>query len=134
VPSPNPGGFVRGDVLWDVASDPARNVWAVGQYDDGSHDSLLVERWTGEPWDVLPAPGPSHEQQALLAVSPLAGDDVWAAGLSFDEGASASLVRHWDGEVWSVVPTPELGAETVLEGIGAVSPGDVWAVGSVFNF
>ena len=134
VPSPNPGepGGHEHE-LWDAATDSAGEVWAVGDYRDG--DGLpLTERWSAGAWTALPAPGASSRDLQLLSVSPLAADDVWAAGFSLDQDSvSQSLVLHWDGDAWSAVPLADPGADDLLAGIAAVSPNDVWAVGSALN-
>src|SRR5207244_662664 len=37
---------------------------------------------------------------------------------------------HWNGTKWSVVPSPAASAGSSLTAVTAVSPTDVWAVGS----
>jgi hypothetical protein len=69
----------------------------------------------------------------LYGVSALAPDDAWAVGTS--GGGSTffgrTLVQHWDGTQWSIVPSPNPNesASSVLYGVAAIAPDNVWAVG-----
>jgi hypothetical protein len=63
----------------------------------------------------------------LFAVSADAVDDAWAAGVCNEQGA----VERWDGKAWTLVPLPPQSTSVWrLNGIAAVSPRDVWAVGT----
>jgi hypothetical protein len=54
------------------------------------------------------------------------------SGTSFPgDSPYQTLALHWDGTSWSQVPTPSPGYNLdVLEAVSAISPTDVWAVGS----
>jgi hypothetical protein len=42
-----------------------------------------------------------------------------------------TLVEHWNGSEWSIVPSPNTDKRiNVLNGMVAISPSNVWAVGS----
>ena len=41
-----------------------------------------------------------------------------------------TLIEHWNGSSWSIVPSVNNGTYNHLRGVAAVSPGDVWAVGT----
>jgi hypothetical protein len=60
---------------------------------------------------------------STVAVSSAA--DVWATGFDHDNRA---LIEHWDGICWQVVPSASLTGQ--IAGIAAISPHDVWAVGT----
>jgi hypothetical protein len=60
--------------------------------------------------------------------------DVWVAGFSFSNGANQTLIEHWNGSAWKVVPSPDPGSSNnFLNGIRAVSPSNIWAVGAFSN-
>ena len=44
-----------------------------------------------------------------------------------------ALILHWDGDQWVEVPGPVAGDLNRLEGISALAPDDIWAVGSYRN-
>jgi hypothetical protein len=77
-----------------------------------------------------PNPGGSA---SLTAVTALSATDVWALGSYGTGGKDAkALAEHWDGSSWQQVPipTPPKASEVHLFGLAAVSPTDIWAVGS----
>jgi hypothetical protein len=61
----------------------------------------------------------------------VATNDVWAVGYYLDDNlVNQTLVEHWDGQSWTIVPSPNRGADgSQLNGVAAVSPNDIWAVG-----
>jgi hypothetical protein len=63
---------------------------------------------------------------------------AWAVGFERVNGTSLAfhtLIEHWNGTAWSIQPGASLPAadDTRLHAITAVSPADIWAVGSVFT-
>src|SRR5205823_6090857 len=45
-----------------------------------------------------------------------------------------TLVEHWDGSTWTIVPSPNSDPlANHLDGVVAVSAGDVWAVGDFYD-
>ncbi len=68
----------------------------------------------------------------LTAITALSGTDIWAVGTNTNVGTTGvlgSLIEHWDGRTWKSVPAPTAVGST-LRAVAAVSPSDVWAVGS----
>jgi hypothetical protein len=56
---------------------------------------------------------------------------VWAVGSN--DNYTKTLVLHWDGSSWGVVSSPNspvYGQASFLASISAVSPTDIWAVGT----
>jgi hypothetical protein len=108
------------------------DVWAVGQAGDLiSHPAqTLIEHWDGNTWSVAQSPNPSYSRLSSVAV--VSVNDVWAVGGSSSDYAQTwqTLVEHWDGNSWSIVPSPNPGISNTLSSVSAVSPNDVWAVGS----
>ena len=61
----------------------------------------------------------------------ISANDVWAVG-SFGDSSNyyQTLTEHWDGVAWSVVGRPNVSPiVSVLTGVSATGPDDVWAVG-----
>lgn len=131
--SPNPGKLGHPNVLNDVAAASAAEIWAVGSY--RGRVPLVEQRVNA--WKAVPAPGPAAvaDELELISVAPLSATDAWAAGWYLDDAdlETKNLVEHWDGTAWVVVPTPNSYPAGGLLGIAAVSPTDVWAVGSWGN-
>ena len=60
----------------------------------------------------------------MAAVS---ASDVWAVG---NGGLGVAIAEHWDGTRWRLAHVPRPNSTTSeLDGVAAVGPNDVWAVG-----
>src|SRR5207302_10456451 len=91
----------------------------------------IIEHWNGADWSVVTVPN-LEEAASLWKVSAVSVTDVWAVGY-YDGGNRRwrTLALHWNGSTWSRVATPNKGdGSNYLFGVAAISPGDVWAVGS----
>lgn len=82
---------------------------------------------------IVASPNAGTHSNFLEAISALSADDIWAVG--YDAGdvyVSEPLIEHWDGTQWSVVPTliHPSNFSGDLHAVSALSPSDVWAVGS----
>jgi hypothetical protein len=135
IPSPNPLES-GGSVLEGVAAIAPDDVWAVGYTDFGSGTILLTMHWDGTQWSIVPgANAGENDTDALYSVTALAPDDVWAVGYFWNNfGETGTLIQHWNGTQWSVVPTPSVEPSiSVLTGVSAVAPNDIWAVGYKFD-
>ncbi|MCK2213429.1 hypothetical protein MF672_006425 [Actinomadura sp. ATCC 31491] len=104
----------------------------------------LATHWDGRSWTDVPLPGDA-EAAALSGTGPA---DLWAVGARHSgRGVTGSelsqpAAMHWDGRSWRLVPTPEYAfaapkppeGSAGLEGVLALSPTDVWAIGThTFN-
>ena len=138
VPSPAPG---LGAILNAVSAQSARDAWAAGDYATAASGQLrpFTLHWNGVRWTDVRSPGPPGltGDTALLGVSTIGPDDAWAAGYT-SSGDGATFLLHWNGTRWARVctpnpPQPRPGSgehlETVLSGVGAISPVDVMATG-----
>lgn len=125
-----------------VSADSATDAWAVGMNDFsspkyGGCDNTVVVHWNGTEWTqaATPDPGQAPAFDDLLGVSALSRSDAWAVGYygsCKNTLHSAALILHWNGTAWTKVPAPVLKAQSSdLAAVTALSPGDVWAVGSV---
>lgn len=136
VPTPN---IVRQDErLLGVSASGPNDAWAVGNTNSisaASHDTLAAY-WDGTAWTITPTPTAASGGRlaSLYGVADLGPANAWAVGQGKD---ARPLAEHWDGTAWSVVPVPVPAvpsgtsfANAVLSSISAVSPTDIWAVGT----
>jgi hypothetical protein len=91
----------------------------------------FVQHWDGAAWTTRLGPVATDNYYAIAA----AGSDVWVGGQFITgSGEFRTRIKRWDGSAWSTVPSPNptTGADVfnIVEGLAAVSPTDVWAVGS----
>jgi hypothetical protein len=123
--------------LNDIAALSANNVWVVGHAGNGTIGDALIEHWDGSAWNVVPAPNPGAGR-ILEGVSALAANDIWAVGhigYGFPTISVRTLTMHWDGATWTEVPSPNFKPDgSMLLNVAAVSPGDVWAVGTTGRY
>jgi hypothetical protein len=118
----------RRNNLWGVSADSATDAWAVGR----AGDDPLIEHWDGRAWARVS--GPDVPKSALFAVTAVDPANVWAVGDYATYHSLKTLVVHWDGSAWTRVRIPDLDgrkASSNLTSISAVSPTDIWAIGSV---
>jgi hypothetical protein len=88
------------------------------------------------PVTGLPMPAdPQGLDQALNGAAVLGPCDAWAVGATGGSTvANRTLTEHYDGSGWTIVPSPspaQGGDDNVLTAVAAVSPANVWAVGSI---
>jgi hypothetical protein len=114
-----------GPVLWSVAAESAGSVWAVGgTY--GRHPGAIIMRRTSAAWWFFgskPAAG-----DILSAVAVVSPHNVWAAGGGTGP-KNGAVILHWNGTSWSKITSAGSTFPGGLDGITAISAGDVWAVG-----
>jgi hypothetical protein len=127
VSSPNPSDE---NYLSGVAAVAANDVWAVGHKENNTLYDELILHWNGSTWTQSTTPGGAY--RVLTDVAAISANDVWAIGyqFSFNHGYQG-LAMHWNGAAWSNVAMPLTGdGYSFLYGVTAISPNDVWAVGS----
>src|SRR5215472_5955939 len=124
--------------LLGVSASGPDDAWAVGNTNSisaASHDTLAAH-WDGTAWTIMPTPAAASGGRlaSLYDVADLGPANAWAVGQGKD---ARPLAEHWDGTAWSVVPVPVPAvpsgtgfANAVLSSISAVSPTDIWAVGT----
>lgn len=148
VTTPNPNAV--GDTLNAVAAISSNDVWAVGYRGSNfptNETTTLIEHFDGTAWSVTPSPNPAHgtskcpaneTANVLNAVAGTSTNDVWAVGYYFNCASLIELeplVLHWDGVQWKVSRAAILSTQgsNALNGVVALSPTDVWAVGYQVN-
>jgi hypothetical protein len=132
VPTPDPGDAVgaRFTSAFALATD---DVWAVGWRYFPDSQVTLIEHWDGRGWTMVPSPNVGKaDDNFLQAVAATSHQDVWAAGYHYPpaEGLMGPVIQHWEGSHWNLLPTPTYPSDHGLNGMAAVGPQDVWAVGS----
>ena len=128
IPSANVPG--SNNELFGVVALGPNNVWAVGYSGNAAFGFFtLVEHWNGSSWSIVSSPSPLGDD-ILYAVSGTGASDIWAVGRSRNSFTfkTSTLIEHWGGNSWSQVFGAG-GENSALYGVGAVSPGDAWAVG-----
>ncbi|MFL5733291.1 MAG: S-layer homology domain-containing protein [Chloroflexia bacterium] len=93
---------------------------------------------TGTPgcvlaWRATSSPNIGTTSDWLNGVSAISANDVWAVGYWEDytvAGGKRTLVEHWNGARWEIAPSPNVGDSSQFWAVSALSPHDVWAVGS----
>jgi hypothetical protein len=113
--------------LTSVSALSGADVWAVGARGDagvsgalaGLQDHSFIVHYDGTAWRETSAP----DVGALTAVAAAADGEVWTLGPS-------GAILHWDGWKWTIAESAAQDGDAVLRGLAAVSPDDVWAVGS----
>jgi S-layer family protein len=99
----------------------------------GSQASPTPIPGCGLYWRIVDSPNVDNSGNALYDVAVASATDVWAVGFYIDLGRFRTLTLHWDGSQWNNVPSPNPGSDSednLLYGVAAVSPNDVWAVGT----
>lgn len=122
-----------GDYPADVDAVSANDIWAVGDWDDGDTNQLLIMHYDGSQWSVIQEPFVSQAYNLLAGVKALASNNVWAVGTRYSGNFDypiEGLAIHWNGSSWSQVPIATIPqTNTRFEQIDAVSGSDMWAVG-----
>lgn len=123
--------------LLAVSAGGASEVWAVGSTNQTSFATTnpIAAHFDGTAWTIVPTPATTGSAKSILdAVVDFGPGNALAAGRGRDGRA---LVEHWDGTSWSIVttptPVPPAGstfAGATITGLSALSPNDIWAVGS----
>jgi hypothetical protein len=118
---PSPGTVDT--VLTGVDVVTARDVWAVGYYDDGAGTRPLALHWNGSTWSNSPIPGIG----LLRKAKEITPGNVWAVGSYYNalQNRTRTLVVHFDGTTWSTVTSADSAAleDDALIGLTASQDG-----------
>jgi hypothetical protein len=133
-----PGGSVADAYPQSIAAS-ADGLWVAGNDRAGDTGfSTLVEAPAGSgKITELMTPNPTPQDNYLQGIAPVdGGQHAWAVGddVPVSTGNAASLIEFGSATGgWVTVPSPNPGAangNTILDGILALSPDNVWAVGT----
>jgi hypothetical protein len=115
--------------IFAMTSTSANDIWAIGSLlQDQELLFFLFEHWDGAAWTAtLSLSGDAF----LMGASADATNDAWAVGFNGPENdSSATLAMHFNGQNWRQVTTPNVGSgANQLNGVLALAPNNVWAVG-----
>jgi hypothetical protein len=137
-PVRTPGGSVADTYPQSIAASPD-GIWIAGNDRAGDTGfSTLVEGPAGPgKLTELTTPNPTPQDNYLQAIAPVdGGHNAWAVGddVPVSSGNAASLIEFGPAAGgWITVPSPNPGAangNTILDGILALTPQNVWAVGT----
>jgi hypothetical protein len=121
-----------------VAANSATDAWAVGAVTPsaGAQTQTLILHWTGSAWSQVPSPSMGGGDNILHSVTRLANGEGWAVGSYGTYPNFQPLTLHTTGSAWSLVPATQTfpGAGATLFGVTALTPNDVWAVGTAAPF
>jgi len=108
----------------------ANDVWVTGSINPDENYQLFFEHWNGAVWETnnyLPG-----AITWLFGASQDATNDAWAVGLQLVEDAyDFPLAVNYNGNDWIVadLPFPQGAQNAQLQGVLALAPNNVWAVG-----
>jgi len=127
--------------LYSIAAVSANDIWAVGGHGVSSSgvtvQRTLIEHWDGRSWKVVQSPNVANVGSGftfLAGIAAVSASDVWAVGFSSSaavQNNQTALIEHWNGTAWTIVQGANAGIAGFLYGIAAVSPDNIWAVGSL---
>jgi len=132
---PSAGSNYYNEQLFGVTALSSTDTWAVGSYSKYGMNGPLtfVEHWNGQKWSQVFSPNRSRVGGQFNSVVALSATDIWAVGTSYVPTPTfeQTLVEHWDGTKWSIVWSPNHphSGANMLNGVAAVGPDEVWAVG-----
>ena len=134
-PGLSPGRYTQSDLS---SFDSGTDGW-----EGGSAFPLTaptVERWHDGGWTMTPTAAfqPTASTNSgtyrvvLQSIKSLSPDNAWAVGetVPFSLKPDGAVAEHWDGTQWNAIPNPASAQQGGgLNGLTAVSPTDLWAVG-----
>jgi|GEM_PF-1808635 len=127
----------RSVVLYSVSGVSDSDVRAVGDSENNVVPSkTLIEDGTNGSWAFQTSPNVGSTENHLNGIAALDNDVAWAVGSYLDpaSGALFTLTLRHDDSGWTVVPSPNPGSavadNSALGDVVALSPTDIWAVGS----
>ncbi len=127
-PGPNFGSG-NTPAVFAMTSTSANDIWAIGDLlVDEELLFFLFEHWDGTAWTYTTV---ESGDAFLEGASADATNDVWAVGFNGPENDdSGTLAMHYNGSSWQQVATPNVGSgANQFNGVLALAPNDVWAVG-----
>jgi hypothetical protein len=105
----------------------ADDIWVTGSIFPDQNYQLFFEHWNGHSWQTnnfLPG-GVAF----LYGASQDARNDAWAVGDQLIESLNEPLVVKYDGTNWVQASLPFPNGWGQLQGVLALAPNNVWAVG-----
>ncbi|HYP39346.1 MAG TPA: S-layer homology domain-containing protein, partial [Chloroflexia bacterium] len=107
--------------LTDIEAVSANDIWAAS--------SGLLLHWNGSQWSAVSGPA-GGVPYGYPSVAARAANDVWVIYSSTDDPPGPDRAIHWDGATWSSMTISNV-TNPRLNDVVAISPTEVWAVGSI---
>jgi hypothetical protein len=127
------------DAYPQAIADSSGGLWVAGRDRSGHVGYLTFVEGPGAATGQLhqlSTPNPTPQDNYLWGITPVnGGQHAWAVGddIPVSTGNAASLIEYGSANgAWRAVPSPNPGApngNTILDGVLALSPTNVWAVG-----
>jgi len=140
VASPNP---TINDGFAGLTAISPTSIWAVGsatnQNSAGMLSGTLIADYNGSSWQAVPSPNPAGSRyNNLTGVSATSASDAWAVGMEYVSKGNAypivhPIIEHYNGSAWNLVPGAQPSQIGALNGVAALTPSNVWAVGDARN-
>jgi hypothetical protein len=110
------------------------DVWAAGMANGSFSPNLPVARWDGQSWELVPDTAETGWETYANASSASGPTNVWIVG----QEAAGPFVERFDGSRFARVAVPHAhwksnydnGENSYFDGVVAISPRNVWAVGT----
>lgn len=112
VPQPGAENF-----LYSIDVIAPNDIWAVGEYNDGTQYFPLFLHYNGSTWTSVSSPGGG------AGIVHNSANDIWSVGSSF---------VHYDGNTWNTV-SAAIPFQGNMLGISRVTSSDMWAVGRYYD-
>jgi len=113
--------------LWDGGASSGQDIWAVGDYFNGTNSRTLALHKTSSGWHVVPTPNLGTSDEELRAVAPISSTNAWALGKYYGTTWRIHLL-HWNGSSWAT-KSPAAIAGAYGRNLFAMSANNVWILG-----
>ena len=135
VATPNTSGI--DNVFNSAVAISAKDVWAIGDYWNGSIFQTLTEHYNGAKWSIIASPNLGTGGNGLYATTALSTKAVWAVGQVYGtSGAAKTFGIKWNGAKWTVQKTVDVAGASNdgFNSIAAIPKSKtVWAVGGTYS-
>lgn len=109
------------------------DIWALGDWFDGTTFQTLAENWNGSTWTIVPsADQGAGVETVIFGAAGAAPADVWGVGAFFDGSKFQTYTMFWNGTKWKTMNSPNAGTgnNQLNSAASIVNSVNVWAVGS----
>lgn len=113
-------------LVMTMSGTSPKDIWVSGSLDVNDNPQLFFEHWNGQSWSEDYLPG---GVAFLYGASQDATNDAWVVGTQWDGYYEIPLVVHYNGNNWINVSLPLPSGYAELQGVLALAPNNVWAVG-----
>jgi hypothetical protein len=127
--SPNPGHAYNNLAHVDAISES--QAWAVGyqRKKQSGPDHTLIEHFSNGTWKAVGSPNASQGTTELYGVAVASNKSIFAVGENYHGSFLGSIIEHRTPKGTTLMKSPQPGSGSGLNGVEAISPTDVWAVG-----